>query len=279
MTGISQTPTMAILDAVYTKLRAAIPEESPPVSRIEAGENLVLVEVDGDQAGIAHRPQGDVQSLTDTSTLDAFEIASWAIAPPQSGSDCRRALGVAALNALSEPYIDWRRGDPMTSLTDDVSVVAMVGLFSPVLDRFRPKELRIVERKHLNSDDITAPEDVTVTTHSPQTADDAFAGADVLFITGSAFVYGGAGRYLELADKETSTVVIGPTSSFLPGPVFEAGADVVAGSIVNDVAALADIIRGDVCTTDLYSAGLEKVYVDAKCDVDGIQLGGTTTTE
>lgn len=277
MTDEPPTSATAVLQTVLDRVKERFGPEPVPISRIEIGTNLVLVAGDDDRlAGVAHRPPVDLPGRAARDAADVIEIASWAVDPPApEGTESIgwRALGVAALNALSAPHVDWRRGDPMASLSEDVEVVATVGLFRPALDRFDPVELRIVELEPIDPNDVAALDGVAVSTYLPDAADDAFDGVDVLFLTGSAFVYGGAGRYLDLAAEDTSVVVIGPTASFLPGPAFAAGADVIAGARVTDAGA----IEESVCGTDLYGRGLEKVYVTATGTVDGLQIDDATS--
>lgn len=265
------------------------------ISRIGSGENLVLVAADGDRlAGIAHRPPGSTPTVAEPTTFDAIDVAGWATAQPtkRNGSGAgssphrtdrtddtqdgggmgRKAIGIAALNALSDPLIDWQRGDPMAALGAEVDVVTMVGLFRPALSRFDPVELRVIERGTIEPGTIDVPDGVSVTTFLPDGAEEAFAGTDVAFITGSAFVYGGVDQYLANIDDDTTVVVIGATSSFYPEPLFEAGVDVVAGSLVTDAERVDDAIDDDVCTTDLYGDALEKVYVVGEGETGGLEL-------
>ena len=257
--------TTDLLGAVLDRLRDRAAAATDP--EVTVGERVLLVEVDhpedGRLAGLAHRPRGDA-GLSDWSSVEQLvELAT------DSGSRLERAVGIATLNALSVPEIDWRTGDPMATLGTDVDVVATVGLFRPAFRKFDDVEVRVVERDPPES--VDAPAGVSVRTYPQEAAREAFDGADVCFVTGSTLIYGGIDRYLSaLAAAGVSPVVlVGATASHVPEPAFAAGVDVVAGALVTDVDRVRErVVDGD-CGTDLHEAGVEKVYVADATDGDG----------
>lgn len=245
-----------VLRRVHDRLRDRAAAASDP--RVTVGDRLVAVEADhpdvGRLAGVAHRPPGDPPGAWPGAVPDLAAL-SVETAPD---AHLRRAVGVAALSALSAPAVDWRPGDPMAALPGDVDVVATVGLFGPALRKFGGVEVRVVERA---ADDVEAPAGVSAV-HPPAACDRAFDGADVCFVTGSTLVYGGLDRYLAAVDDQLA-VLVGATASVLPGPAFDAGVDVVAGARVTDPAAVRRRVAAGECATDLHGAGLEKSYVAA----------------
>ncbi|MFC3477682.1 Rossmann-like domain-containing protein [Halobacterium litoreum] len=227
-------------------------------ARVTVGERALLAELthpeSGRLAGLAHRPEGEMRAWpTEPSELAA--LAADATDP------LSRAVGVAALNALSAPEMAWREGDPMASLSADVDVVATVGLFRPALRKFGAATVRVVERDPPES--VEAPSGATVTTHAPGDCAAAFADADVCFLTGSALVYGGFDDYLgALETAGVSTVVlVGATASHWPEPAFERGVSVVAGARVVDPERVRERVLAGDCGTDLHDNGVQKVYV------------------
>ncbi|MEF8757580.1 MAG: DUF4213 domain-containing proteins, partial [Halobacteriales archaeon] len=101
------------------------------IADVLTGHNLVYVEVEtaaGTRAAVVYRPEGD---LPDATGSEALAVAADAAKP--SADLPLRAVGIGALNALSRPFVDWRVGDPMTPSPESVDVVAMVGMFGPVL--------------------------------------------------------------------------------------------------------------------------------------------------
>lgn len=238
------------------------------VTRTTVGTRLVAVEVDGPEGartGVAHRPPGDVPTLPS----GGADLARWGVEPP-TGSPVERALGIAAMNALSAPAIDWHPGDPMAALAADVDRIATVGLFQPAFRKFDAVEVRVVERDPI--DGIETPAGVSLATFTPADVEAAFDGVDVVFITGSSLVYGGTADYLRAAADVPTVVLIGATASFLPGPAFDAGATMVAGARVTDPAAVRAGIEAGLCGTDLHDRGLEKVFVAAEAGPAGLDL-------
>lgn len=230
--------------------------------RVTVGDRLLAVELahpdhDG-LVGLAHRPPGDA-------SFDGATVPGLVADATDADDPVRRAAGVAALNALSVPDVNWQVGDPMAGLPADVDVVATVGLFRPAFVKFDGVTVRAVERDPPAPETIETPPGVAVETYAPEECAAAFAGADVCFVTGSTLVYGGTERYLRaLADAGVAPVVlVGATASHVPDPAFAAGVDVVAGARVADRERALTGIRAGECGTDLHDHGVEKVYVVA----------------
>lgn len=260
--------TKGLLGTVHDRLRDRAADATDP--RVTVGENALLVAVShpahGRLAGLAHRPEGGVD--VDGATVEELaRLARGGVGgfPPvgEDVADARtdRAVGVATLNALSVPDVDWRVGDPMAALSADVDVVATVGLFRPAFRKFEDVTVRVVERDPPES--VAAPPGVTVETYPPAECPAAFVDADVCFLTGSTLVYGGIDRYLSglAAANVDPVVLVGATASHLPGPAFDAGVDVVAGARVTDIDRVRERVAAGDCGTDLHDHGVEKVYV------------------
>ena len=267
--------TDSILRAVVDRLRA-LGATAATVDRVTVGDGVVMVELleepaDGGAprrlAGLAHRPPGPVPSVTDRDVETLLEWATGA-AGPENRDHGAVAVGVAALNARSAPFVDWSRGDPMALLESDVETIATVGLFRPAFRKFDDVAVRVIERDPVDPASVSAPDGVAVSTFEPGEAEAAMDGASVVFVTGSAFVYGGVERYLEAAPASATVVLVGATASFLPQPAFDAGVDVVAGAAVEDPDRVRAAIRAGACGTVVHDAGVAKVYA-----VDGRPTG------
>jgi len=263
--------TAVILERVASMLgeRAATASDT----RVTVGDNLVVVDTThpehGRLAGVAHRPDGSVDDIGVTvGSVPASRLLGLATG---SESYLGRAVGLAAANALSAPDIGWEVGDPMAALPADIDTVATVGLFGPAFRKFHAVEVRVVERDP--PDSVDAPGSVNVALFGPEECAAAFTGADICFLTGSVFIYGGVDRYLSaLAEAGvTPVVLVGATASHLPEPAFEAGVDVVAGARVTAPRSVRERVAAGECATDLHGHGLEKVYVAAG-DPDGLIL-------
>jgi len=259
-----------LLASVRDGLRERIVRAADP--RVVVGDRLVFVEVtdpeDGRLAGLAHRPNGPDPG--------GWPAETGELAACSGGEDpLERAVGIATLNAVSVPVVDWQVGDPMAALAPDVDVVATVGLFRPAFGKFDDVTVRVVERDPPET--VAAPDGVTVTTHAPSDAPEAFADADVCFVTGSALVYGGLAGYLDaLADAGVSPVVlVGATASFWPRPAFDAGVDLVAGARVDAPERVRRRVLCGDCASDLHDDGVSKVFVAAGDDSPKLTLAGT----
>ena len=266
--------TTGLLGAARERLADRADRATDP--RITVGERVLLVDLSdtdhGRLAGLAHRPRGGEGSVV----TDGDSVADLARQATDADGLVGRAVGIATLNALSAPAVDWRRGDPMAALSTDVDVVATVGLFRPAFRKFDDVTVRVVERDPPES--VEAPPGVAVETYRPDECETAFDGADVCFVTGSTLIYGGIDRYLSaLAAADVSPVVlVGATASQVPEPAFAAGVDVVAGALVTDVERVRERVAAGDCGTDLHEAGVVKVYV---ANPAGDGLPGLTLTE
>lgn len=244
---------------VVARVADALDPGSATVDRITVGDAAVLVELagveGGEAAGLAHRPPGPVPGVADR---DAETLVAWA----RDDDAVVRAIGLATVNALSVPHVEWRTGDPMALLDPAVDRITTVGLFRPALRKFADVDVRVIEREPIGA--VSAPAGVRVETFTPDATASAMAGAEVVFLTGSVFVYGGAEAYLDAAPSTATVVVVGATASILPDPLFAAGVDVVAGAVVDDATRVREAVAAGACGTDLHDAGARKVYVAAE---------------
>ena len=176
------------------------------------------------------------------------------------------SLGLAALNAwYTTPdsiaalggIVDGEKGpgmgraeNPFDSLADRYAGknVAVVGHFPNVEAMFRTANVTVLERSCTSELDTPDPACEYVL---PQ--------QDFAFITGTTLTNKTAPRLLELA-KDAFTVLVGPTS--IPAQaLFDAGADMIAGSVVVDAEPAKLSIRGG--SKQLWRAGVKKFCVAA----------------
>ncbi len=261
-----------ILESVLERLEAHGNPTLATVDRITVGDAAILVELEdvptatGDgvtTAGLAHRPRGPLPPQETVETMLEWAVdASPNHANDISGIDAatavRRATGIAAVNALSAPFVRWHHGDPMEALASSVETIATVGLFRPAFSKFGDVSVNVIERERVGP---VADLPETASMYTPADAASAFSGADVVFITGSTLVYGGIDRYLSLLESDQTVVLIGATASFLPEPVFDAGVDVLAGATITNRTRVREAIERGDCGTDLHDAGVTKGFV------------------
>lgn len=276
------TTERELLTDVLRRVHDVKTADTAPVRSFVAGENLLFVELDcedgsnvNSMVGVVHRPPITLPEKSLVRDVDGFELARWIVDPPDGmDGDPRgvKAVGVAALNALSAPHIDWLAGDPMAALSDDIDVIGTVGLFRPAFRKFGTVDVRVIEREPIPEIGIDPSPAVSDSVFEPADTEEALTGVEVLFVTGSSFIYGGVGRYLEAATDIPTVVLIGATASFLPEPAFDAGVTLLAGAHVTDVDCVVDGIRAGACATDLHDTGLEKVYVTDETTLPHVDL-------
>lgn len=260
-----------LLERVRTRLGDRAAQATDP--RVTVGERVVFVALShpdhGPLTGLAHRPPNVEPGIWPSLVTDLAGLST-------AETPLSRAVGIATLNALSVPDLDWQVGDPMAALSPAVDVVATIGLFRPAFEKFDDVAVSVVERDPPAT--VDGPPDVTVTTHAPSACDDAFADADVCFVTGSTLVYGGIDRYLDAlsAAGVSPVVLVGATASHWPTPAFEAGVDLVAGARVDDPDRVRTRVTAGDCGTDLHDHGVAKVYVAARPDLPGVTLDRTS---
>ncbi|HEX2324270.1 MAG TPA: DUF364 domain-containing protein [Chloroflexota bacterium] len=197
-------------------------------------------------AGLAYTARGESDSRYNPRAASAelesdalgrplFELAQGALPEGNGGDQPRREVGAAALNALlgarltGEPARSVALGaenglDLVLRLSQGKSLV-MVGRF-PYLDKGRLAASRYaVLELDPQGDDLPA-----------SAAPEVLPQADVVGITGSTLANGTLEGLLALCRPEATVVLIGPTTP-LSAVLFDYGADVLCGVLVDDPAA------------------------------------------
>jgi uncharacterized protein (DUF4213/DUF364 family) len=156
--------------------------------------------------------------LAATSALDLARLAF-------SESTLEAGIGLAAINSLVE--VDEERCTDLNAGRFLIEhgrskQVALVGHFPFVPDlREAADELWVIEQEPQQGD-VTAEEGETL-----------IGRADIVAITGSAFINHTVGHLLSLCRPESLVMVLGPTAPLSP-VLFDYGVDVVSGTRVTD---------------------------------------------
>jgi uncharacterized protein (DUF4213/DUF364 family) len=161
----------------------------------------------------------------------------------------KRAIGVATLNALSHLLEDKAGTDGylVTVGQDALDVlpigkgtkVVLVGAFEPYIRRLSQVEADfcVVEK---NPETLRGAD---LSRYRPTgAATEAFAGAEVAILTGSALVNHTMDELLGAIRSPCRVVVAGPTASFFPLPLFKRGVEVVGGIRIADPARMVRIL-------------------------------------
>ena len=151
-----------------------------------------------------------------------------------SGHGIRRAVGIAAVNALAD-YCWRRRPHPDVELCPGIDAldateirngdrVVVVGAFVPFL-----KELKRRGQPYLvlEQDPATLKADELPFFRPAEQAPDILPQADVALITGSTLVNGTLENLLALVRPEARVTVVGPTVGMLPDAFLARGADIL----------------------------------------------------
>jgi uncharacterized protein (DUF4213/DUF364 family) len=217
----------------------------PLVSDVRVGVFYTAVEISTGDVGVAFTPRdlSDTVCCPKTAAgappagrligVKAWDAAEYALSP----SALRRAVGIAALNALSAAAIE-RHGLPKGTLREKLDAldaaaiapddeVVMVGAFVPFIKRLKGRVagLRVIDKHR----DALKPEEQALWT-PPQRASEALKNASVVILSGSALVEGGVEELLSASESARVRVMAGPTTPLLwPRPFFECGIVILGG--------------------------------------------------
>jgi uncharacterized protein (DUF4213/DUF364 family) len=145
-----------------------------------------------------------------------------------------RVIGVATINALSQTVLK-QTHDRYSVLEgntlDHLDIrpgesVAVVGNIRPLVHAIKSKttRLRVFERGGSLEEGVL-----------PDAAsEELIPEADLVFITGSAIANGTIGRLLQLSGKARQVILVGPSASMVPDPLFKRGVDLIGGVIVTN---------------------------------------------
>jgi len=166
----------------------------------------------------------------------------------------RASLAAATLNALlprhPERWTETKAEEVIRQQGANRKVV-MVGHF-PFADELRPQvgALTVLE-EHPRPGDLPA-----------SAAPDVFPGADVVVITGMAFVNGTLGNLLRLCSPRAHVIVAGPSTPLSP-VLLEHGADQLCGAVVENVEAVVRAVEAGDGFRGVHRAGVRLVSMTA----------------
>jgi uncharacterized protein len=192
------------------------------------------------------------------SSLDTDKVRTWVGMPlfgvAQLALQCvswhERSVGVAALSALSQPFLTpnalGARGIAVTdrdfsSLLEQEDRAALVG-FGGWVSRLRGRcrEVHVTDLRPRNEfqamvigDAITYSPD-WVRVHGPEDNPEVLGRADAVAVTGSALVNGTMADLLEHARRARLVGVYGASAAFIPDVLFERGVHLVQAHRVSD---------------------------------------------
>lgn len=165
------------------------------------------------------------------------------------GRPIQVATQIATLNALSGTvFLDEGRGgylieEPRDAL-DDVhlepgSRAAVVGAMVPAIRKLKQAG---VDYSVIEKDPRTLKNDELAHYVPAKEAAPVLHQADTVIITGATLATGTLEEILDATNPEATVIVLGPSSGFVPEPLFERNVDVVGGVLVKETDALLDVL-------------------------------------
>ena len=179
----------------------------------------------------------------------------------------KAAVGMATLNALSSILLadDTCKYKPsaygnaldLVEITSE-DTVAMVGAFPPFIKRIQEitKNLFVIDK----NPKVVGKGD-TIKIESADRLEEIITQANTLVITGVTLVNHTLGPILELAKKANEIVVVGPTASVYPEPLFKRGVTVMGGVRITDAARMIHLIGEAGSGYDFFENCAEKVIM------------------
>ncbi len=201
------------------------------VIEVRIGLEYVGVMLSTGEGGVAHvlREDSSEHQLFDeagelqgSSTLEMMNLAT-------SSNLIKAALGVATINAVSQiafnkkPHLYPFTNVDILDLVKPKDKILMVGYLTPVIPKLMDKtsDITVIERRNI--------QDATVGFAKEEQLEELSSNADIAIITGSTLVNHSVDNILKHCSGKREVVLIGPTASFIPQPLFERGATAVMG--------------------------------------------------
>ena len=166
-----------------------------------------------------------------------------------SGHGIRRAVGIAAVNALADccwkrrphPDVELRPGVDAFDATEirNGDKVVVIGAFVPFLKGLKRRGQPFLV---LEQDPATLKADELPFFRPAEQAAEILPEADVVLITGATLVNNTLENLLALVRPETRVTIVGPTVGMLPDAFFARGADVLGCVKITDADAFLDLL-------------------------------------
>ena len=179
----------------------------------------------------------------------------------------KAAVGMATLNALSALLLadDTCRYKPsaygnaleLVDITGN-DTVAMVGAFTPFIKKISEitEKLFVIEKNPR-----VVGKDDTFKIESADRLEEIIPQADILIITGVTLINHTLGPILDLAKQANEIVVVGPTASIYPEPLFKRGVTVMGGVRITDADKMIHLIGEAGSGYDFFDNCADKVIM------------------
>ncbi len=179
----------------------------------------------------------------------------------------KASVGMATLNALSAALLadDACRYKPsaygnaleLINITGN-DTVAMVGAFTPFIKKISEitEKLFVIEKNPR-----VVGKDDTFKIESADRLEEIIPQANILIITGVTLINHTLGPILDLAKQADEIVVVGPTASIYPEPLFKRGVTVIGGVRITDADKMIHLIGEAGSGYDFFDNCADKVIM------------------
>ncbi len=179
----------------------------------------------------------------------------------------KAAVGMATLNALSAALLadDTCRYKPsaygnaleLIDITGN-DTVAMVGAFTPFIKKISEitEKLFVIEKNPR-----VVGKDDTFKIESANRLEEIIPQANILIITGVTLINHTLGPILDLAKQADEIVVVGPTASIYPEPLFKRGVTVMGGVRITDADKMIHLIGEAGSGYDFFDNCADKIIM------------------
>ena len=169
------------------------------------------------------------------------------------------AVGVASANALSQIAFEKHPEKYVISNIDVLELigrgdkVSMVGYFGPLIPKVleRTNEVFIFEKRRVSDDRVRVV--------SLSSMPEILRSSDVILISGSTLVNKTLNRILRFAGRAREVVLLGPTASMIPHPLFRKGITAVMGVKIRDPSVMMRIVSEAGGTRQMLVKCAEKI--------------------
>lgn len=184
----------------------------------------------------SHHKMAKAGNLSGMDLKEALELS-------KNENPLMRAIGIASINASSQillPYenYDVSNLDPLDLVEvrrDDT--VTMVGAFPSYIRRIRgfAKRLYVFDynKRALKEHGLLEP---------PVSLEEALEESNFIIATGSIFITETADLIIDRASKARELIIVGPTASMIPKPLFDRGVTCIGGIKINNADKMLQIV-------------------------------------
>jgi uncharacterized protein (DUF4213/DUF364 family) len=247
-----------LLDYLKKELGKFISEVK--VESVRIGLAYTAVVLSSRHAGVAYTPTNEL--LECNVLADAGKIAGRSAVTVmnkvESPNLVETAVGVATINALSQAAFEVK---PEKYVFSDIEVldliqpkdkVVTVGYFGPLVHKIlrKTQDLHVLEKRNIK--------DKRVHMISQHDAPTVLPSSNVLLISGSTIVNKTVDQILKLRGNAREVVLLGPTASMVPQPLFKKGVTAVMGVKIIDTKKMLRVVSESGGTQQLLSTCAKK---------------------